>query len=135
MCRTINSITDNPIVGAYAHVISGAYRYERFRVVEIGNDRRSCVVENETGRIRAVKEEAEGGIWRWSVPGVKVVINFTNVPEVGFIAEHEGPEGELIRTTVVAVSEDGTEVTMANGATTKLAPYGGYPFTRFRVAR
>jgi hypothetical protein len=137
MCRSINSITDNPVVGAYAHLIWGAHQYQRLRVTHLSNDRRTCEVTTGNPSITyiAVKQEAECGIWRWSVPGLKAVINFTNVPQVGYVAEYSGTEGTLERTTVAEVSDDGTEVLLADGTAVTLAEYGGYPNTRFKPAR
>lgn len=137
MCRSINSITKNPVVGAYAHVIRGAHQYERCRVVSIATDRLSCVLQVVGSDVvyGAWKHEICKGLYDWDLVGVRAALNFTNVPEVGFQAEYSGPEGGIIRTTVTAVSEDGTEVTLATGITVVMAEYGGYPNTRFKVAR
>lgn len=137
MCSTINSLTRNPVVGAYSHVIRGAHQYERCRVVSVAEDSRSCVLQVVGSDIvyGAEKYDIYKNLWVWRVLGVQAAVNFTNVPRVGFRADHIDGEGNLIHTTVAAVSEDGTEVTLANGTTVVLAEYGGYPNTRFKVAR
>lgn len=135
MCRTINSITQNPVAGAYAHIIRGAHQYERWRVTYVATDRRSCIIQRGDETLHPEKVEIHKGLWGWRVRELKAVINFTNVPQVGYISESHRPEGGIVRSTVTAVSEDGTEVTLDNGVTLVLAEYGGYPYTRFKAPR
>lgn len=130
----ISSTTTNPVVGAYAHTIQGG-QCERWRVTEVTDDRRHCTIQRDGITMVARKYEYLKGLWKWHVPGLNAIINFTNVPPVGYLSETSSPEGGIIRSIVKEVSEDGTQVTLTNGTVLVLAEHGGYPNTRFKAAR